>query len=203
MASFGIAGRASPLAGTGGGSRAPCEEAPGAAGTTAAVEALYRKHHAFVFGLALRYGRGRKAWAEDVLQDVFVDLLRALPSLHDTDALEGWLYRATTHRCFKRLRRERFLALPPVRWLLGAPHEEPVHPEAAAVARHDLRRAFEVVSALPPKERIAFCMFHVDGKSQDEIGEVLGHKKSYVCKLIQRTTDRLRELGWEVPDAPP
>lgn len=176
---------------------------PRAGSATATVEALYRKHHAFVFGLALRYGRGRKAWAEDVLQDVFVDLLRALPALHDTDALEGWLYRATTHRCFKRLRRERFLGLPAVRWLLGAPGEEAAHPEVAALARHDLSRAFEAVNDLPPKERVAFFMFHLDGKSQDEIGEVLGHKKSYVCKLIQRATDHLRALGWEVPDGAP
>lgn len=200
MASFGIAGRAPPAAGE---THVSGEGAPRAGDAAATVEALYRKHHAFVFGLALRYARGRTAWAEDVLQDVFVDLLRALPTLSDTDALEGWLYRATTHRCFKRLRRERFLALPAVRWLLGAPHEEPVHPEVAAVARHDLRRAFEVVGELPPKERVAFFMFHLDGRSLDEIGEVLGHKKSYVCKLIQRATDHLRALGWEVPDAAP
>src|SRR4051812_19898476 len=85
----------------------------------ATVEHLYRKHHAFVFRLALRYGRGRKAWADDVLQDVFVDLLTALPTLRELDAIEGWLYRVTTHRCLKRVRRERFLSLLPVRWLLG------------------------------------------------------------------------------------
>lgn len=210
MPPFGIAERAPPAAEPASGPTfvAPARASAGAAemrsgDATAQVEALYRRHHPFVFGLALRYGRGRRAWAEDVAQDVFVDLLRALPSLRDLDSLEGWLYRATLHRCLKRLRRERFLSLPAVRWLLGAPHEEPVHPELAAVARHDLQRAFAALDALPPKERIAFSMFHLDGKSQDEIGEVLGHGKSYVCKLIQRATERLRGLGWEVPDAAP
>jgi RNA polymerase sigma-70 factor (ECF subfamily) len=176
--------------------RAPAEAA-------ATVERLYRKHQGFVFRLALRYGRGRKAWADDVTQDVFVDLLTALPGLRDVDAIEGWLYRVTTHRCLKRVRRERFLSLAPVRWLLGMSDEEPVHAEVAAVARHDLQRAFAALHTLPPKERVAFSMFHLDGKSQDEIGEVLGHKKSYVCKLIQRATEQLRKLGWEVPDAAP
>lgn len=165
------------------------------------VEALYLRHHRFVFGLALSYARGRRAWAEDVTHDVFIDLLKALPSLSDLHALEGWLYRATIHRSLKRLRRERFLSLPAVRWLLGERDEEPVHPESAAAARHDLERALLALEDLPPKERVAFMMFHLDGKSQDEIGTVLGHKKSYVCKLIQRATDRLRALGWEVPDA--
>src|SRR5262245_32770727 len=145
MSPFGIAERAPPATEPATGpapARSPRSAASAppanAADAAAQVEALYRKHHAFVFGLALRYGRGRRAWAEDVLQDVFVDLLRALPSLRDLDALEGWLYRATLHRCIKRLRRERFLALPAVRWLLGARDEEPVHPEVAALARHDL-----------------------------------------------------------------
>jgi len=184
-----------PSAGPEGAPRALSEQE-----AAALVERIYRKHHELVFRLALRYGRGRTAWADDVMQDVFVDLMRALPSLRDLDAMEGWLYRATTHRCLKRLRRERFLALPAVRWILGAPHEEPVHPEVAAIARHDLRRALEAMDSLPPKERVAFSMFHLDGKSQDEIGEVLGHRKSYVCKLIKQATAMLRALGWEVPD---
>jgi RNA polymerase sigma-70 factor, ECF subfamily len=83
------------------------------------VEALYRRHRRLVFRVALRYGRGDVSWAEDVTQDVFLDLWKALPGLTERNDLEGWLYRATTNRCFNRLRRERFLSLAPVRWLLG------------------------------------------------------------------------------------
>ena len=75
----------------------------------AAVERAYRRHHALVFRLALRYGRGSRAWAEDLTQEVFVDLLHAIEDLDDLDALEGWLYRATSFRCLKRLRRERLM----------------------------------------------------------------------------------------------
>src|SRR5437762_1383893 len=57
----------------------------------AEVEALYRRHHRFVFRLALRYGKGNTAWAEDVTQDVFVDLFKIVHTLHDLDDMEGWL----------------------------------------------------------------------------------------------------------------
>jgi RNA polymerase sigma-70 factor (ECF subfamily) len=163
-----------------------------------AVEALYRRHHRLVYRIALRYGRGSTAWAEDVTQDVFLDLYEALPSLEDTGALDGWLYRATTNRCLNRLRRERFLALPPVRWLLGERQVEPRVPDAIAIARDDLRRAFDALEALPIKERVAFSMYHLDERDQEEIGRVLGHSKGYVCKLIQRAEQRLRDAGWEV-----
>ncbi|WP_434042614.1 MULTISPECIES: RNA polymerase sigma factor [Sorangium] len=163
-----------------------------------AVEAIYRRHHRLVHRLALRYGKGNLAWAEDVTQDVFLDLFKALPSLTDLDDLEGWLYRATTNRCFNRLRRERFLSLAPVRWLLGEQPQEPRPPDALAIARDDLRRAFDALNALPIKERVAFSMYHLDGKEQEEIGRVLGHSKGYVCKLIQRAARHLGGAGWKV-----
>jgi RNA polymerase sigma-70 factor, ECF subfamily len=162
------------------------------------VEALYRRHHRFVFRIALRYGKGNTAWAEDITQDVFVDLFKVVHTLTDLDDMEGWLYRATTNRCFNRLRRERFLALAPVRWLLGERQPEPRPPDALAAARADLRRAFDALDALPLKERMAFSMYYLDEKEQEEIGRVLGHSKSYVCKLIQRAVARLRDAGWEV-----
>ncbi|MFO0658920.1 MAG: sigma-70 family RNA polymerase sigma factor [Polyangiaceae bacterium] len=166
----------------------------------ALVEALYRQHHLFVFRLALRYGRGQKAWAEDVTQEVFLELMRAIDVLKDVEHIEPWLYTVTTRRCFQRLKRERFLSLAPVRWILGEREQAVIEPDALLDARNDLKRAFEALEALPPKERVAFSMYHLDGKSQDEIGEVLGHGKSYVCKLIQRAVELLRGAGWEVSD---
>ncbi|WP_437281079.1 sigma-70 family RNA polymerase sigma factor [Sorangium sp. So ce375] len=177
----------------------PASRARGSGAAAQDVEALYRRHHHLVYRLALRYGRGDVAWAEDVTQDVFLDLMKALATLTDRDNLEGWLYRATSNRCLNRLRRDRFLALPPIRWLLGQDEADP-RPmlEEVAIARDDLRRAFKALGELPPKEQVAFSMFYLDGKEQEEIGSVLGHSKGYVCKLIQKAVARLRDAGWEV-----
>jgi RNA polymerase sigma-70 factor (ECF subfamily) len=165
------------------------------------IELLYRRHNRLVFHLALRYGGGNTAWADDVTQDVFLDLWKALPTLVDRGSMEGWLYRATTNRCFTQLRRERFLKLAPVRWLLGEQKPEPRLPDALTIARDDLRRAMAALDALPLKERVAFSMYYLDEQEQEEIGRVLGHSKGYVCKLIQRAVARLREAGWEVDHA--
>jgi RNA polymerase sigma-70 factor, ECF subfamily len=50
-----------------------------------------------------------------------------------------------------------------------------------------------VLDTLSPKERVAFCMYHLDGLEQAEIGAILGFTKSYVCKLIKRAESRLEE----------
>lgn len=161
------------------------------------IDKLYRVHHSLVYQLALRYGSGNEAWAEDIVQDVFVTLLDALPALHDLHDLGGWFFRVTTNRCFRKLRREQFLERPLVRACLGAFRERAVEPpEEQVFARRDLERTRLALSVLPPRERVVVCMHLLDEKSQVEIGQILGLSKGYVSKLLSRGTVRLQqELG--------
>lgn len=128
--------------------------------------------------------------------DVFVRLLHALDRLEDEDDLGGWFYRVTTNRCLSRLERDRVR-----RSILSVlPFFEPEasDPEREVAARSELDRTLAVVRSLPPKERVAFSMLHLDGKSQNEIADLMGHSKGYVSKLIRRATARVRAAGWEV-----
>ena len=168
---------------------------------TVRVELLYREHRDLVYRLALRYGGGNAAWAEDVTQEVFLGLFEVVHRLDGRDGLDAWFYRVTINRCLNRLRRERVRNAAPVRWLLGKSAREPVDPERQTAARQGLSQAWSVLDELPPKERVAFCMYYLDGKRQQEIGEILGHGKSYICKLIKRAEGRVRALGWEVGHA--
>lgn len=167
-------------------------------GTEQRVDALYRRYHEMVYRLALRYGHGDAASAEDVTQEVFLRLFDVVDRLDEREGLEPWFYRVTVNRCINRLRRERVRNAAPVRWLLRGGVKQPIDPERQAAAREGLSQAWTVLDALPPKERVAFCMYYVDGKRQAEIGEILGHGKSYVCKLIKRAEERVRALGWVV-----
>ena len=178
--------------------------APAVASRTERVEALYLEHRDFVYRLALRYGGGSHAWAEDVTQEVFLRLFDVVAELRDEGspaALEPWFYRVTTNRCLNRLRAERLRDSAPVRWLLGRRAEDrnSRDPERVTAAREGLEQAGAVLASLPPKERVAFSMHVLDGKKQIEIAELLGHSKGYVSKLIARAEDRIRSAGWEVP----
>lgn len=160
------------------------------------VRALYRRHRDEVYRLALRYGRGDPVWAEDIVQDVFVKLCRKIDELDDEDELGGWFYRVTHNCCLSRLRRQAVADSPAVRWLLG--RRSDAHDDRRAEHRTGLHQVFEFVDALAPKQRLAFCMYHLDGMEQAEIGEVLGVSKSYVCKLIKKATAAIED--WEGRD---
>jgi RNA polymerase sigma-70 factor, ECF subfamily len=163
----------------------------------ARVDVLYRRHRDEVYRLALRYGD--PGWAEDVTQDVFVTLCHTIERLDEHGDLRGWFYRVTHNRCLSRLRRRSVRENPAVCWLLGSQRQAPEDPEREAVHRQGVRRVLALVDALPVKQRLAFCMYHLDGKEQAEIGAILGYSKSYVCKLIKRAERSL--LVEEVDDA--
>ena len=167
--------------------------------TQARVQFLYRRHRDEVYRLALRYGRGDPAWAEDVTQDVFVSLCRTIHKLEDWDDLGRWFYRVTHNCCLSRLRRSKAMNAPGVRWVLRRNSE--VDDERRAVHRMGLRRVLEVVDALEPKQRLAFCMYYIDGLEQAEIGEILGFSKSYVCRLVKRARAAVDASGLEVGNA--
>src|SRR4051812_271980 len=164
------------------------------------IERLYDRHKDSVFRLALRYGRGDVGWAEDVTHDVFLDLFDFLGRLEDLDDLAGWFYRVTTNRCLNRLKRQHLMTRPLIRLLVGGPQREPPDPEQIAIARSELKTAFDPVNGLPPKERVVFFMRHVDGLDQVAIARALQFSEGYVSKLLQRATRELERAGWQVND---
>ncbi len=78
-------------------------------GDLAAFEALYEGYKGQVFRTALAITRDQAA-AEDILQECFIRLHRALESLDESQPLAPWLYRVTVNLCYSWMTRQR-------RWL--------------------------------------------------------------------------------------
>ncbi len=159
----------------------------------ARVDAVYERHHRRVYALALNYGGGDHAWAEDVTQDVFFTLLDKIDVLPDRGDTWPWLRRVTINRCISLQRRRRIRQSLWVRWALGdEPTEGPVadqHMDAST----QLQRVWAAVSRLPAKQRAVFSLRHFDDVPQHEIAKALGHSDGYVSKLLHRAEVRVRE----------
>lgn len=159
------------------------------------ITRLYRRHHRQVFALALRYGLGNESWAEDRTQDVFVELLAHLPKLDNHDQLGAWLYRVTTNKCLRKLRRERMWGVEIVRELLAGTQRSHDFDavERRVFARDELEHTRRALAELPARERVVVCMVALDGKAQREVADILGLSPGYVSKLLARGTARLEE----------
>ncbi len=70
-------------------------------------EALYDRYKEYVYGISFSVLRNREE-AEDAVQEIFLDLLKALPDydVHGLARFETWLYRVPLNRARMRLRRK-------------------------------------------------------------------------------------------------
>jgi RNA polymerase sigma-70 factor (ECF subfamily) len=165
------------------------------------IEQLYSRYVDRVFRWALRFGAGDVAWAEDVTQDVFMSLVKRAPELDDVDDLGGWFYRVTANRCLNELRRQRLVrAFASALFAMRPEPDWKRTPEAVVMARGELDDALQAIRHLPPAQRVAFCMRHLDGLPQQEIGRILGFSKGHVSRLLGRAAEQLRKAGWRLDD---
>jgi len=160
------------------------------------IRALYEREKDVLFRAALRVGGGRRTFAEDVVQDVFVALLTGYERLDDSRDLGGWLYRATMNGCYSRLRKEAVRRNPLVALFLG--HDAVEAPSADIRARLDSaqRDALDALKLLPARERVAFCMVRLDDAPLADVAAVLGCSVPTASRLVARAEALLTRAGW-------
>jgi RNA polymerase sigma factor (sigma-70 family) len=121
--------------------------------------------------------------AEDVLQDVFAELVEANRLLMPIEHVTGWLYRVARNRIidlFRKKRPRRFSDeatvdddgdVPDLDDLLPSPDDGP----EALYARAVLLEAMEAaLGELPPEQRAAFVAHEIDGRSFKEMAAETG-----------------------------
>ena len=74
-------------------------------GDERAWSALLERYKNLIYSIPLRYGAPPQD-AADIFQAVCLDLFNELPRLRDAEALQGWLIRVTTHKCYHWKRRQ-------------------------------------------------------------------------------------------------
>jgi len=145
-------------------------------------EALFAAHGEAVAKILSRYSRDR-AEAEDLLQDVFLDVWRSLDRLApDRDPLP-WLRTFAVNRAIDRLR---VLARRPE-------PESSIALEGLAAAPTAPRLDFEdELRHLPAGERAAAILFYADGRDTAEIATLLAVPVGTVKTWLFRARERLR-----------
>jgi len=68
-------------------------------GSEQAWNVLVDRYKGLVYSIPVRYGAGQQD-AADIFQAVCLDLFNELPRLREPEALQGWLIRVTTNKCY-------------------------------------------------------------------------------------------------------
>jgi RNA polymerase sigma-70 factor (ECF subfamily) len=147
-------------------------------------EALVRRHQRLVFSIAFHFLQDR-AEAEELAQDVFLQLHCHLPGLESAEHVEFWLRKVTAHRCIDYGRRRKR----PLVSLSSAP--EPAW-ETRARDVFLSRRVREVVATLSDKARMVVILRYQEELTPNEISDATGMPVATVKSHLQRSLATLR-----------
>ena|SRR5688572_18138909 len=164
-----------------------------AAGEMLAFEELYARHNRRVYSLCLRM-TANTAEAEDLSQEVFIQLHRKVGSFRGESAFTTWLHRLTVNQVLMHFRRRGVRmeqttedGEAPVQVVRGTedPGRMPV------VDRIALDKA---VGSLPPGYRTVFVLHDVEGHEHEEIARLLGCSVGTSKSQLHKARMKLRSL---------
>lgn len=153
-------------------------------GDLRAFEELYRDHVGRIHALAVRMC-GRRSFAEEVTQEVFVKAWRKLHLFRGNSQFGTWLHRLAVNAILDAMRHES--------------HEPETHEHYDTLpnnvrylrqGRVDLDRA---IGALPTKARQVFVLHDVEGYKHDEIASMMGISSGTARGQLHRARKLLRE----------
>lgn len=133
----------------------------------------------------------------DIVQQVFVRILRFGPRLRETDKLTAWVHTITVNTVHGELRRRQVR-----RFFLRDNAAAPLHGDfVREVEMRDLLvRAKSVIEKLPPAERIAFMLHYVERHSAAEIAQICGYSLSTAKRRLAQGSRRFEAIVARSPE---
>ncbi|MFL5753357.1 MAG: RNA polymerase sigma factor [Bacteroidia bacterium] len=161
---------------------------------------LVETHKQRVFNTALGFMQHVED-AEDVSQEVFIEVHRSLHTFKEEAQLSTWIYRITVNKCLDQLRsrnrKKRFA------FITGIFHKESGelnhdaahfdHPGIQLERKENARYLFEAMETLPENQKTAFVLATIEDLPQKEIAGIMNISLKAVESLIQRAKVNLRK----------
>ncbi|MCX6325260.1 MAG: RNA polymerase sigma factor [Bacteroidia bacterium] len=139
------------------------------AGNRRDQELLYRRHAAKLYAVCLQYS-GNNEEARDILQEGFIKIFENLNHYKHEGSFEGWMRRITVNTALEKFRRRHSLYRVDDIDLIPEPDADPDNQDYAGLEAADL---LEIIRELPPKYKVVFNLYAIEGYSHKEIGKMV------------------------------
>ena len=170
-------------------------------GEESAFRSLVEQYQDLVYNTALGIVQNESD-AEDVAQEVFIQVYRSIGTFKSEAKLSTWIYRITTTRALDLLRarksKKRFGLL---KRLWETEEESPVenisdfnHPGVSLERKEEAAQLITAIAQLPENQKVAFVLHKLEGLSYLEIAEVMGNTLPAVESLMHRARLNLRKI---------
>jgi RNA polymerase sigma factor (sigma-70 family) len=168
------------------------------AGDEQAFTAIHRHYGNRIYTLIVRMVV-RRAVADDLFQDTFVEALRSIGSYSHAGSFGGWLRTIAVNKTLSYLRTPWHRS---TYWLDAAlPNEaeaileqDAEHADQNEVSTESHRQLVHALRQLAPLTRAVVWLYDVEGYTHPEIAQMLGRTTSFSKSQLSRAHQRLREL---------
>jgi RNA polymerase sigma factor (sigma-70 family) len=170
-------------------------------GDEQAFRALMEKYQDRLYNLCLSM-LGMKEEAEDLTQEIFLEICRSVLKFREEASLNTWIYRIAIRKCQEHVRyRSREKRGGGVKKMLTwdevQQNEMPLavdHPGFAVEQLEEAAWLYHCLDQLKERQRTALVMHQLEGYKHEEISEFMGASVSSIESLIHRGKKQLREL---------
>ena len=141
--------------------------------------------------------------AEDIAQEVFVEVFKSINKFKGNSKLSTWIYRIATNKCLEFIRKKntkkRFAFMQSITGN-AIPLDktnyftEMNHPGILLENKEKSETLFRAINGLPDSQKVVFTLSKVDGKSYQEICDITEKSLSSVESLMFRAKKNLQVL---------
>jgi RNA polymerase sigma-70 factor (ECF subfamily) len=161
-------------------------------------ENLYNQYSVLVYNLALNYLQNVED-AEEITQDVFIQINNSLSKFEEKSSLKTWIYRITINKCLDFIKhknsQKRYFIFGKKSQnefeIANASNFE--HPGILLENKEKAKVLFDIINELGENQKTAFLLSKVDGLSNPEIAEIMNLSISSVESLVFRAKNTLKE----------
>lgn len=131
--------------------------------------------------------------AEDLCQDVFLEVYSSIKSFQGKSKLSTWLYRIAVNKTINYLRKEKikkfFVPIESIEYHLHSQDRA----DLSMQEKEKIEKISKIIDTLSSKQKQAFVMFYYDELPQKEIAEVMQVSLASVEVMIHRAKKTIKE----------
>jgi RNA polymerase sigma-70 factor (ECF subfamily) len=164
-----------------------------ASGDMPSFEELYRRHHRRVYSICLRMLQNASE-AEDLTQDVFIQLYRKIGSFRGDSAFTTWLHRMTVNQVLMHFRKRT------VKFEKTTEEGETPDQIVAGTAHPEKMRIVDkialdnAIAQLPDGYKNVFVLHDVEGFEHEEVAKILGCSVGTSKSQLHKARLKLQKL---------
>ena len=159
---------------------------------------VYDDYQMLVYNVALNYLQNIED-AEEVTQDVFVQIYQSLSHFKQKSSLKTWIYRISINKSLDFIKQKKAKKR---LYIFGIKSQNEKefhtisnfeHPGILLENKETAQLLFAVINSLPENQKTAFILSKVDGLSNPEISEIMQQSISSIESLLFRAKSSLQQ----------